>query len=254
MRISTSVFTVCTLTGLAAGLVFGSGHAAEPGSPPSGAAGRPELQIGALEVGRVLILGNSITLHGPAEKIGWSGNWGMAASAEDKDFVHLLLGRLAKAAGGQPQSLVRNIADFERQYTTYDVAAGLKPAIDFEADLIVLAIGENVAALKTDDEKVAFRTAVSRLLSTLRGQRQPTVIVRSSFWADAAKDEALKGACDVAGGVFVDIGALGRDESNYARSERKIEHAGVAAHPGDKGMQAIADALWKSIEAKSAAK
>ncbi len=254
MRISTSVFTVCALAGLVAVLVFGSGHAAEPASPPSDAAGRPELQLGALEVGRVLILGNSITLHGPAEKIGWSGNWGMAASAEEKDFVHLLLGRVAKAAGGQPQSLVRNIADFERQYSTYDVAAGLKPAIDFEADLIVLAIGENVAALKSDDEKVAFKTAVSGLLLKLKGQRQPTVIVRSSFWADAAKDDALKAACESAGGVFVDIGALGRDEANYARSERKIEHAGVAAHPGDRGMQAIADALWKSIEAKSAAK
>lgn len=251
MRISTSLFTVCSLAGLAAGLVFGSGYAAEPASPPSDAARRPELQIGALQVGRVLILGNSITLHGPAEQIGWSGNWGMAASAEDKDFVHLLLGRLVKAAGGQPQSLVRNIADFERQYATYDVAAGLKPAIEFEADLIVLAIGENVAALQSDDEKVAFRTAVSGLLSKLKGQRQPTVIVRSSFWADAAKDETLRAACETAGGVFVDIGALGRDEANYARSERKIEHAGVAAHPGDRGMQAIADALWKSIKAKA---
>lgn len=245
---------VCTLAGIAAGLVFGSGHAAEPGSPPPDAAGRPELRIGALPVGRVPILGNSITLHGPAEKIGWSGNWGMAASAEGKDFVHVLLGRLAKAAEGQPQSLVRNIADFERQYATYDVAAGLKPAIDFEADLIVLAIGENVPGFKSDDEKAAFTTAVSGLLSKLKGQRQPTVIVRSSFWADAAKDESLRAACETAGGVFVDIGALGRDEANYARSERKIEHAGVAAHPGDKGMQAIADALWKAIETQAGEK
>lgn len=245
---------VCTLAGIAAGLVFGSGHAAEPGSPPPDAAGRPELRIGALPVGRVLILGNSITLHGPAEKIGWSGNWGMAASAEGKDFVHVLLGRLAKAAEGQPQSLVRNIADFERQYATYDVAAGLKPAIDFEADLIVLAIGENVPGFKSDDEKAAFTTAVSGLLSKLKGQRQPTVIVRSSFWADAAKDESLRAACETAGGVFVDIGVLGRDEANYARSERKIEHAGVAVHPGDKGMQAIADALWKAIETQAGEK
>lgn len=254
MRISLTVFTACTLAGVAAALVSGFGHAAEPKAPESDAAGRPKLQIGALPVGRVLILGNSITLHGPAENIGWTGNWGMAASAADKDFVHLLLGRVAKAAGGQPQSLVRNIADFERQYSTYDVAAGIKPAIDFEADLIVLAIGENVPALKSDDEKVAFKTAVSGLLSKLKGARQPTVIVRSSFWADAAKDEALKEASESVGGVFVEIGALGRDEANYARSERKIEHAGVAAHPGDKGMQAIADALWKAIEAKAAAK
>ncbi len=35
--------------------------------------------------------------------------------------------------------------------------------------------------------------------------------------------------------MFVDLKDLDKDEANFARSERKIEHAGVAAHPGDKG-------------------
>ncbi len=33
-----------------------------------------DLQVGTLRVGKVLFLGNSITLHRPAPKIGWTGN------------------------------------------------------------------------------------------------------------------------------------------------------------------------------------
>ncbi len=37
-------------------------------------------------------------------------------------------------------------------------------------------------------------------------------------------------------------------------AERKIEHAGVAGHPGDKGMKAIADELFAAIRQESRAR
>lgn len=213
-----------------------------------------ELHVGNLRVSKVLFLGNSITLHGPAPKIGWNGNWGMAASTQEKDYVHLLLEQIAKSAGGKPAVMVKNIADFERKLMDFDLKEGMKQELAFEADLVIVAIGENASALKTEEDKAKYREAFSKLLGELNNHGQPTLVVRSSFWAEPAKDQIMKQACEEAGGVFVDNSKLGSDESNFARSERKIEHAGVAGHPGDKGMQAIADLLWNAIEKRAARK
>lgn len=196
---------------------------------------------------KVLFLGNSITKHGPKADIDWRGNWGMAASAEAKDYVHVFTASLAQKQGSTPDILVKNIADFERAHQGYDFTTKLKEAIDFQADLIVLAISENVPAMKTAEEKIKFQEAVTKLLTTLKSDRKPVILVRSCFWANAAKDEALRGACAAVNGIPVDISALSKDEKNFARSERPFKHAGVANHPGDAGMAAIADALVKAL-------
>ncbi len=196
---------------------------------------------------KVLFLGNSITKHGPKADIDWSGNWGMAASAEAKDYVHVFTKSLTEKQGSTPEILVKNIADFERSHQGYDFAVKLKEAIDFQADLIVLAIGENVPGSKTAEEKTKLQADVTALLKTLRGDRKPTILVRSCFWANAAKDEALRGACDAVSGLFCDLSALSADKSLYGRAEREFKHAGVANHPGDKGMAAIADMLMKTL-------
>jgi lysophospholipase L1-like esterase len=214
--------------------------AKQPAAAQSPAPGKPQ---------KVLILGNSITRHGPKADIGWTGNWGMAASAEEKDFVHLIEKGFTERAGtdARPKVLAVNIAEFERNYATYDVPTKLKEATAFGADLIILAIGENVPALTTEDSKAQFKSSVLKLLATLNGDRNPRIIVRSPFWANPAKDEVLKQAAQETGGVFVDISALGKDESNYARSERPFKNEGVARHPGDKGMQAIAEAILAKV-------
>jgi hypothetical protein len=92
-----------------------------------------------------------------------------------------------------------------------------------------------------------FSESVGNLLTELQREHNPTILVRSTFWSDPGKNAALQKACSATGVHYVDLGRLDADESNFARSERKIEHAGVAGHPGDQGMQAIADALWNAI-------
>ena len=128
----------------------------------------PEVKPSAIR--RILFLGNSITLHGPKADIGWTGNWGMAASSEDKDYVHLVTSALAQHTGSKPQIMVRNIADFERNYATYDVDGQMKDLFAFDPDLVVLAIGENVPALDSEDAKAQFKAGVMKILSMRAGE------------------------------------------------------------------------------------
>ncbi len=209
-----------------------------------------DLKVGSLSVNRILFLGNSITLHGPAANIGWTGNWGMAASSEEKDFVHLLTEQVAQAAGGKPKIMVRNIADFERGLASFDIQERLKEELAFHPDVVVLAIGENCATPDNDEAKRAFSTALDNLLDAIERNGKPKVFVRSQFWAESTKDGLLKAATLKHQHIWVDLnGSI--DESCYARSERKIDHAGVAGHPGDKGMQVIADTIMKEIVSQS---
>lgn len=240
---SLALACVLSVISLAASAQANGDAGAQPAKPIK------ELRIGQQRVGKILFLGNSITLHGPAPQIGWTGNWGMAATAQDKDYVHVLVDRITKAAGGAPQLKIKNIATFERQLTDFKLRESLKEELDFQADLVIVAIGENASGLQTDEAKTRFRTAFENLLAELKQHGQPTIIVRSQFWADAEKDRLMRETCKAADGVFVDISKIGADKSNYARAERQIDHAGVAGHPGDKGMRELADALWQAIAA-----
>ena len=203
---------------------------------------------GRLPVGKVLFLGNSITRHAPKPEIGWTADWGMAASAMEKDYVHLLAADLGRAAGMAPQIMVRNVADFERQYDRFDPEVELKAELAFGADLVVVAVGENVADPVEAGDRAKFAAAFSGLLGVLRKHGQPAIFVRSSFWPHPVKDGIMRKASADAGVTFVDISGWAGAVSLTAGSERKIEHAGVAGHPGDKGMKAIAEALFAAIQ------
>ncbi|RLS55402.1 MAG: SGNH/GDSL hydrolase family protein [Planctomycetota bacterium] len=214
---------------------------------PALLAAEDESPRGQLQVRKVLFLGNSITLHGPAPQIGWTGNWGMAASREELDYAHRLTQRIGQHASGEPQVLVKNIADFERGLDTFPITEKLAQELGYQADLVVLAIGENVAALNSDELQERYAKAFASLVGEIQKQGPSTLLIRSCFWADAVKDKIMRRICESVSAVWVDISTLGHQPENSARSERTIEHAGVAGHPGDRGMQAIADALWMAL-------
>jgi hypothetical protein len=72
---------------------------------------------------------------------------------------------------------------------------------------------------------------------------QCRLIVTSSFWPHAAKDRELQQLAQDLNGIFVDIGKTSDDMMALGR----FWHQGVACHPGDKGMEMIAEKLFSAI-------
>lgn len=180
---------------------------------------------------RVLVLGNSITQHGPLPAEGWYGNWGMAASKADSDFVHVLSARL-DVRYKHVDLRARNIAYWENDFA-YDFSA--EELLAFEHDVLVIRIGENVKTLD------GYGEAVEKLITTFHGKK---VVVTGTFWTNQTMDSIYQKVCAAHGYRFVKLSDLVADETNMAM---KTFQGGVGAHPSDKGMRQIAERIYEEI-------
>ena len=188
---------------------------------------------------KILHLGNSLTLHAPAPHLGWLNNCGMAASSPEKDYVHRLRAKIM-ARGMDVEEMIDNIADFERD------PAGLTPDyvekyLAFGPDVIVLRICENTPA----DKRAAFGEGYERLLGLLNADRKAAVFCTGAFWSAPDVDAMIQKAAEAQGAVFLSLTHLQQDRF---RAIGLFEHAGVAGHPGDAGMEAIADTIFAAME------
>lgn len=196
--------------------------------------------LGAENAGlRILIAGNSITLHGPKASIGWQGDWGMAASAADKDFVHLLCRevlRLRNDAG----FCICQASDWETHYWNPEgCTADFSPAVDFGADILVLRLVENCPT--KDFQPDIFRQSLQRFAESFGAGH---VVATTGFWRHPA-DESIRQLAAAEGWSLVELGDLGQRDDMKAVG--LFAHTGVAAHPGDAGMEVIARRILNAL-------
>ena len=192
---------------------------------------------------RVLFFGNSITRHAPNAEIGWHGDWGMAASSKERDFVHLVVAELDKIYGKVDYCIAQG-AMWEWEYRrSEEVLNEYYSAVkEFDANIIVIRIGENITAKKhlEVDCKPHFATAVDFLV----GKSAEKVVITDMFWYSVYND-CFREVAEEKGYAFCHLTDLEQDEKTMALG--LFEHQGVAGHPGDYGMRCIADRILEKI-------
>jgi len=194
---------------------------------------------GVSKIKTIVILGNSIVWHPPAPEIGWYGDWGMAASAKDSDFVHLLI-RDVHRVDSSVEVKFKNIADFERGFDTYPLS---KLDSLRNPDMLILKISENVNDQEALDKD--FVSYYSKLVEYIAPGNQSVKVIVDGFWVKENVNRLIKEYALNNNFHFVSITGLLNDSTNTASG--KFEHKGVAAHPSDKGMREIEEKIWDSV-------
>lgn len=192
---------------------------------------------------RVLFVGNSVTLHGPSEPIGWFGDWGMAASEKEKDYVHLVEDHI-KTKCPNATFCICNAADWERGYKNPEETFYIfESAREFDADIMILKLCANSPQVDFDGE--LFKRSFEKLINFLNKSGKAKIVIATEFLKHPAEDSLISFAKEF-GFPLCYLSDIADFEEYKAIG--LFEHKGVAGHPGDKGMREIADRIIKTLD------
>jgi hypothetical protein len=127
-----------------------------------------------------------------------------------------------------------------------------------DMDLIVIRLGENVPdsyVIYLEDSLVGLYDYVHEIAPSAQ------IIITGQYWYKPEKETACMNAASRTGATFVKLDQYGvaayeEKVGNYVYGDdgllHMINHPGVASHPSDLGMQAIANELLKAVQPPTA--
>ncbi len=202
----------------------------------------------------VLCVGNSILAHGASESLGWYGDWGMAASSRDKEYYSVLQS-IVKQAYPEIEFEFNKVAvatlersfdtSLDRDYTPELNSAFSAITKDFIPDIVTLQIGDNVQGQNITT--ASYQYGLEKVADYFLALNPDVVVIYAKpFFGGSAKNNATFGAAVAKNFPCADLNSLAKNSENTAVG--LFEHGGVASHPGDKGMQAIADEFFSQMK------
>ena len=195
--------------------------------------------------------GNSI--HFSYRSAIWPGMWGMAASAEDKDYVHRLWYYLEQKYGegtvehvyGEGQKTIEfDISSYEDGYDFTEYLSGLTAFMEQEKpDIVTLQYGDNGGDISAEKYKSGMRYLVN---AVKKGAPDAIVLVTTTFWPGYnGKYQGIHELAEEMDLPLADISIYGGNDEYEAMG--LFGNEGVQHHPGDKGMDAIASTMYDAL-------
>lgn len=182
---------------------------------------------------KVLIIGNSITYHPASGE--WNNDWGMAASAPEADYVHQVGQAIADSFCADVTLQAMAVWRFEYGLTSVDEFASEK---EFQPDLLIIRLGDNPNAGPVE----GFIDRVCELVTYLGADK---TMITGTFYLTPANALLANAPC---GDGFIPLIDLWSDASNHAYSESKNYNPTILDHPGDRGMERIANRIMAWVK------
>ncbi len=181
----------------------------------------------------ILILGNSVLWHPASESLGWYGDWGMAASSAENDFLHLYSSILKSDPRlSNVQITARNISTWEN---TMQLDQNLVQELtENYFDIIIIRLGENVSNTSN------YTAQLQSLIDNFR-LRNTEVIITGTIWKNNLVESTHKNLAAKENYKYVSFNSFRSSSRNF--SFGKFANSAVAAHPSDQGMNEIATLL-----------
>jgi len=207
----------------------------------------------------VFCIGNSVLQHGPNDSLGWYGNYGMAASAEDKDYYSVMQ-QLLKADfpdiktewyRHNASALERAITDSMTVSYKENIMAAFGPKVmQTVPDVVTMQFGENTPRANVTAESFAY--AVEQCIDFCRSVNPDVKIILSTLAIGSESDIRSQGMKIAGANKGVPVVNLSQYSTNDYKAIGLFEHAGVAGHPGDKGMQKIGEEFYSVLKVYAA--
>lgn len=201
---------------------------------------------------KYVAIGNSVTIHDKNEL--WPGNWGMAATAPEKDYVHVLSRLIEQDTAQQVETTVLSCKEWELSAERENMLSEFE-SIPEDADLITIQTGENVTLNMEEIEK-DYRILFNFI--RLKAPDAQILVLGEILWPNPEIEQAKQNFCAECNMKFINMdeflngydmyksylgeNIVGEDGSIYT-----ITNDAVAAHPNDAGMQKIAEIIYENI-------
>ena len=201
----------------------------------------------------VLCVGNSITQHAPSASIGWEYNWGMAATALDKDYFAVLTNMVSEEYPDYTVEFNRTGAyPFEKSVTTsvdFDYTSVFESSFGadikkYQPDVITFQWGDNVKNCTRE----SYAYALGQVVDYCRSVKPDMAIIFSQHFYGSSGDDKCLAVEDVAKAKGVSYVKLYPACKYELQAYKSFPDTAMAGHPGDEGMVEIAKIFFTAVK------